>query len=337
MTSPRLLVRIALAAFLVFGTTAVSAQDNSIVVCGIPLNDPGALSFKDYLARAAAPRQRIDHDALAEMVQRPSVDWPEDVRSAVLPALAEFRGGNLPAMATRISRTADLPPKQIAFATTPHALELPFDPESPLCQDSAEASARTEAGYAVLLMERAQAAVLEEGMRLTTWQIASLEAEYDKYLFEGFPMFPWEAWANSVFLTKETVTQGPPRNAIVLLHPAAGVVGNIESGARSDAGGALSVEALGWIRYSRDYDKWYGVSLLAVFPTDRNAGYGVAFNYNAYKLGVTWHDDEASGHDGAAIFLGMDLLAFLDSKHREYDGYRKKLDETLKAVGGREQ
>jgi hypothetical protein len=332
----RLLVLFARAALLCFCAWPVHAQDNSIAVCGTPLNDPGALSFQNYLERATAPRASVDHTAVDAMVRGPSADWPQDIKRSVFSALESFQDGDLPATAIRISRTADLPPQQIGFNNTTHELDLPFDAESSLCQDPAEATARIEAGYVILLMERAHAAVLEEGVRLTTRQIVALEEEYDRYLFEGFPMFPWEAWANSVFLTKETIAQGPPRNAIVLLHPAAGVVGNMESDARSDVGGVLSVEALGWIRYSRDYDKWYGVSLLAVFPTDRNAGYGVAFNYKNYKLGVTWHDDKDTGHDGAAIFLGIDLLQVLDEKFRDYEGYKEKLDETLRSIGRQE-
>ena len=39
-----------------------------------------------------------------------------------------------------------------------------------------------------------------------------MEKVYDKYLFEGFPMFPWEAAVNSWFLTDKSIANGPPRN-----------------------------------------------------------------------------------------------------------------------------
>lgn len=323
-----------LVAAIAFSCSTITATaQNAVIVCGVPLDDPGLLSWDNYLESATEPRRSIDHVALSQIVQPLSSRWPQTVRISVLSALDSLRQGELRPAAIKISRTADLPPTQIGFANTPHAVELPFTAESALCRDPGEAAARIDAGYVILLVERAHAAVLGDRVLLAVDQIAALEEEYDRYLFEGFPMFPWEAWANGVLLTKDTVAQGPPRNAIVLLHPAAGFIGNVESGARSDVGGVLSIEPVGWIRYSRDYDKWYGLSLLAVFPADRNAGYGVAFNYRNYKLGVTWHDDESGEHDGAAIFLGVDLLQFLDSKHREYEGYKEKLERTLRSVG----
>ena len=49
-----------------------------------------------------------------------------------------------------------------------------------------------------------------------------------------------------------------------------------------------------------------------------------------------WHDDKDTGRDGAAIFLGIDLLQFLDEKFRDYEGYKEKLDETLRSIGRQE-
>jgi hypothetical protein len=241
--------------------------------------------------------------------------------------------GSLTGKALRISKTGALPPQQFGFPNTIHQIELPPDSRAPLCSDPAEAAARIDAAYAILLLERAHAAVLAADMKLTSDQISVLEAKYDRYLFDGFPMFPWEAWANGKFLTKSTIADGPPRNSLVLLHPGAGVVGSLKSSARSDTDGTLSIEALGWIRYRDDHESWYGASLLAVFPTDRDPGYGIALNYNLYKLGVTWHDDKDTGHDGLTLFLGMDFLQFVNEKYRTYQSYRRKVADTLNEVG----
>jgi hypothetical protein len=312
------------------------AQENSAIVCGTALDSPGSLSWQSYVGKAENPTEKIDHTVLRELATRRTDGWPEvvsDVKVAVSGALEAFQNNALPAASVRLSKSGDLPPKQFGFFATPHQLELPLAAESSLCQDERAATARIEAAYIILLMERAKAAVIAEGIALTAKQISDLEARFDKYLFEGFPMFPWEAWVNGALLTPKEIAKGPPRSSIVLLHPAAGAVAGVDSDSRSDTAAVLSVEALGWIRYSRDYDTWYGASLLAIFPTDRNIGYGVAFNFNNYKLGVTYHDDDQSNHDGFAIFLGMDLLQFIDEKHRKYEGYKDKLDKALRSVG----
>jgi len=113
------------------------------------------------------------------------------------------------------------------------------------------------------------------------------------------------------------------------MHPAAGVVGSVASGSKSDIGGTLSIEPLGWIHYSNDYQHWYGASLLAAFPSDRSAGYGIALNYNNYKLGVIWVSDSSGGHNGATIFIGMDLLQFVSKERRTYGGYMDRVKALL--------
>jgi hypothetical protein len=117
---------------------------------------------------------------------------------------------------------------------------------------------------------------------------------------------------------------------LVLAHPSAGFVTSIGSDTSSDAGGVLAIEPVGWIRYSKTYRHWYGTSLLAVFPTDRDLGYGVAFNYDNFKLGVTWHDDDDREHDGLALFFGFDLYQLVSDKKKSYEGYI----DTLKALKG---
>jgi len=309
------------------------AQSDAAIVCGKTLSAPGTLSWLSYLQRAADPTQQVDHDALAAMVHARSISWPTEIRHSVAGALQDFKSGDMPATALRITKTASLPVRQMGFQNTAYVIELPPDATARPCANAAEAAARIDAAYVIVLMERAQAAAIQHRMKLAADEIGELEQQYDRYLFEGFPMFPWEAWLNGKFLASNRIARGPPRNSIVFLHPAAGVVGSVESGTQSDVDGTLGVEALGWIRYDDSHRNWYGVSLLATFPTDREPGYGVAFNYNIYKVGATWHDDKGMGHDGWALYLGMDFLQFVNEKYRTYDAYREKVTKGLSELG----
>jgi hypothetical protein len=203
-------------------------------------------------------------------------------------------------------------------------VELPIDAGSALCTPSDLRKARIEFATVITGVGDAAGEAIAPGVERVAGRITELEQTFDRYLFEGFPMFPWEAAVNSLVLTKDHIAEGPPRYQIVLAHPAAGMVVSME-GNKSDMGATVSIEPVGFVRYTKDYRHWMGVSLLAVFPADRNAGYGIAFNYDMFKLGVTWHDDNTGDYDGAAVFVGLDLYKFLDAKYREYDGYRDRV------------
>jgi len=156
-------------------------------------------------------------------------------------------------------------------------------------------------------------------------RIRNLEESYDRYLFEGFPMFPWEAAVNSVFLTKKNIADGPPRNQMVFLHLGTGFEINTESMKKSEMGVVASVEPIGWIYYpvSKEYRSWWGIAALTTFRHDMGMGVGIAVHYNAFSLGATWHEKDVPGtHYGQPyIFLGIDLYRYLDAKNRQYEQY----------------
>lgn len=307
-----------LCSLFVSALAVAQGPDTNKVVCGDKIHLQTA--FAKVTVNPEAPR--VTYEALEAALAARVSRWPAAVRDKVDGAYsAMLEGGFAPAdfriedVGTGIRQT------QMAFPATAFQLQLPKEAGDALCSNGQEKAARKEAAEFVSTVAGAFGQLKAEDFRLAATQIGALEKLYDKYLFEGFPMFPWEAAVNSWLLTNERIADGPPRDAIVFLHPAAGVVSSVDSNSRSDLGGVLSVEPLGWVRYSDDYKSWYGVSLLAVFPSDREVGYGVALNYRNFKLGVTYHDDDEGQYDGAAIFFGMDLYQFLGEKQRSYQGY----------------
>jgi hypothetical protein len=295
------------------------------MVCGdkIHLQD----AFAAVKVDKNAPR--ATYAALEEVLNEHAGTWPAAIRTKVAGAYSDLLAGHF---APSDYRVDDLITtfRQVAFPNTAFELDLPKSADDPLCSTAIQKTARKEAAEFVITYNTAFGQLTSEEFKRAAMQISSLEKIYDKYLFEGFPMFPWEAAVNSWFLTDKSISNGPPRDAIVLLHPSAGVVSSVDSDSKSDLGGVLAIEPLGWIHYSADYETWYGVSLLAVFPGDREIGYGVALNYRNFKLGVSYHDDDTGQYDGAAIFFGMDLYQFLGEKQRSYKGYFKQLEEELK-------
>jgi hypothetical protein len=300
--------------------------DTGRVVCGEKIHLQGA--FGEVKIDPNAPG--TTSAALQKALNERASSWPTEVRNKVTGAYSAMVDADFAPSDYRVDDLGvSLQPKQVAFANTRFQLDLPKSNGDPLCGNSSEKDARKEAAEFVITFTGVFGQLTAPQFRLVAKRIETLEAVYDKYLFEGFPMFPWEAAVNSWFLAKERIAEGPPRDAIVVLHPAAGIVSSVDSDSKSDTGSVLSIEPLGWIRYSADYETWYGISLLAVFPADREAGYGVALNYRNFKLGVTYHDDDTGEYDGAAIFLGMDLYQLLGEKQRSYKAYFERVKQEL--------
>lgn len=319
----RLRVCILLAPFALWAGMA-----SGTTVCGAGITPYTAAQARQYEIGAKPPRP--DFSSLEALLVRDASKWPEDVARNISWALAALKGHRVGDKVFEMQKRGAFGGEQSAFSGTGHEVVFPVT-DTGSCQTNPLAL-RDAARY-VLLVYKVVADSRQYEFSLTATQIAVLEKQYDQYLFDGFPMFPWEAAVNGLFLTKETIAHGPPRNMLVLLHPAAGVVGAVGSGSKSDIGGALSIEPIGWIHYSADYSHWYGASLLTVFPTDRNVGYGIAFNYQHYKLGVVWVSGRSGGHGGATIFLGMDLLQFVSKEKRAYSGYLEKVKQLLGKAG----
>lgn len=319
-------LRDALIASLLFGLLQPALADT--IVCGTTLDLNSPLGWRSAKEAAADQDNRKALQILRQRAAKAAAEWPMPIATAASDAFAALDSGRDQIKNFNVGKSVvgdPLSPVQGAFFGQPYFVELPVEADSSLCSNPMDKKARVEFGTIIQGISDYDGAMMKPEIERVTATIAGLEREFDRYLFEGFPMFPWEAAVNSWFLTNKHLVEGPPRSQIVLVHPAAGLVASVAEDAKSDTGASLSIEPLGWVHYTKDYRHWMGVSALAVFPGDREPGYGVAFNYDMFKLGVTYHDDDTGEHDGAAVFIGLDLYKFLDAKYREYDGYRDRL------------
>jgi hypothetical protein len=297
------------------------------VVCGATVDANSPLGWTSAQAAAGNDDNAAALRILKERYHAAALTWPASIARPAAEAFAALDAGADKVANFEVTKSGQNPLalQQGVFHGQPYFVELPIDTQSPLCSPQEIKNARIQYATVIQGVSDAVGAFGAQAIGLAADRVVELEATFDRYLFEGFPMFPWEAAVNSWLLTRDHLVDGPPRQQIVLAHPAAGMVISSADDAKSDTGATLSIEPLGWVHYSKDYRHWMGVSLVAVFPADRDAGYGVAFNYDMFKFGVTWHDDDTGEHDGAAVFLGLDLYKFLDAKYREYDGYRDRV------------
>lgn len=333
--------RILLAAVLLWLPAAVLYAEPSVMVCGIELDTVTAFSWDDFKSgRGLQPLEDGNKQELYAVLEREllrvSFDWPEPFLREVISRFEELEQDQLaPAdwMLSEDERGAgSLIFQQYVFGGDKR-IWLPVEPGEDECKDSAEMrQARAEFAVFVNLVERSNAELLQQSRVVLNKGLAVIEQEYDRYLFEGFPMFPWEAAVNSRLLTDNRIANGPPRWQLAVLHPSAGVIGHVESNTDGDIGASLLIEPIGVVRYTRDYRHWYGLSVMASFPFDREPGIGIAMTYDQFKLGVTWHDDPDGRYDGAAVVLGIELYQFVGRHHKKYDGYKKRVDGYINRV-----
>lgn len=298
-------------------------------VCGIDLStidgyDWDNFKKEDSVAYALQTfRPALLANAMHEEAIRRSPEWPPLMGQKVVAAAQDVEDGAFDPSDFKVDKflAGGTRAQQFAFPQTDYQFELPPDNQSAICAPNPMAVARV--GKFIELVNQAYAATLTPAFTQSSVKFALLEKRYDKYLFEGFPMWPWEAWANGELLTDDIIASGPPRNQLAMFHPSAGILANVESDANNDLGANLMVEALGWVHYSEDYETWWGVSAAAVLPFDRNPGYGLAFTYKQFKLGVTWHDDD--DYDGIAMVLNLDFYQFISEKYKDYSDYLDKV------------
>ncbi len=328
--------RILLAAVLLWLPASVLYAEPSVMVCGIELDKVTAFSWDDFTSgRGLQPlkdgNKQDVYAALERELLGASIDWPESFLKEVIIRFEDLVQGKLVPTDWELredERGVDSLIYQWYVFHGDTRIWLPVESDENECKDSAEMrQARAEFAVFVNLLELSTAKLVQDSVVVLSKRLAMIEQEYDGYLFEGYPMFPWEAAVNSWFLTDNHIANGPPRWQLAVLHPSAGVIGQVASNTDGDIGASLLIEPIGVVRYTRNYKHWYGLSVMASFPFDREPGIGVAITYDQFKLGVTWHDDPDGRYDGAAVVLGIELYQFVGRQHKKYDGYKKRVED----------
>lgn len=331
--------RILLAAALLWLPAAILYAEPSDTVCGIELDKVTVFSWDDFKSgRGHMPLEDGNAQELYTALKRELVvtlaSWPATFSIKVLSRFEELEQGQIKPADWKLSKkervNGSLIYQWYVFGVDKR-IWLPWESSEDECRVSAEMrQARAEFAVFVKLVDRAVTQLLQSDRVAFSKGLAVIELEYDKYLFEGFPMYPWEAAVNSWLLTDKHIANGPPRWQLAVLHPSAGVIGHVASNTDGDIGASLLIEPIGVVRYTRDYNHWYGLSVMASFPFDREPGIGFALTYDQFKLGVTWHDDTDGRYDGAAVVLGIDLYQFVGRQAKKYDGYKNRVKNIYK-------
>ncbi|MEO0975465.1 MAG: hypothetical protein AAFX85_20435, partial [Pseudomonadota bacterium] len=200
-------------------------------VCGIAVSEVTAFEWDAFQATAADALVANDAQGVYRALKATALSqpWPIAFSGSVQARLDALIDGNLVPAAwvlTAEERNGNVFDKQFSVFSGTDKIWLPPKQEHEDCGAGEQARLARAEFYRFVQLVQTAVNELTDPARKAVWQrLGILEARYDKYLFEGHPMFPWEAAVNSWFLTDKHIANGPPRNQFTLLHPSAGLIG----------------------------------------------------------------------------------------------------------------
>ena len=119
----------------------------------------------------------------------------------------------------------------------------------------------------------------------------ALAARWDDYIDNSYSQLPWELFVNG--LGRSRRDWEPPGHQWIVLHPSAGVELDGLSWKNLTRVDVAVVEPLGYVRYNPKKTRYYGISTVATFASDRSAAVGGYLHlwYPQAKLGYVVRSD----------------------------------------------
>ncbi len=204
--------------------------------------------------------------------------------------------------------------------------ELVFD-----CDNEAPASLvdsdpqKASIGYAAYLVFVVLSKQLQAFDKYYSKQVSVRADEYEGYLKDGLPMWPWELAVNGWGQDYKDLFTEAPRWQWVVARPSAGLELVWPNRKEANLEASLGIEPLGFVRYTdKNFRNWWGLSTLVVLGTDDNgAGLGGLIRYNNYSLGIVKREDI----DDIYLFLSFDLYGKLGDTQSRISEAEEELEQ----------
>jgi hypothetical protein len=149
---------------------------------------------------------------------------------------------------------------------------------------------------------------------------------WDNFNKQGYSQYPWELFLNGLWTIKPS-TLVPPRSQWVLLHPAVAIevsAPQIRDFRRLDI---ISIEPLGYLRYSSDRRSYGGVSLLVTLSATADPGYGLLAHFGKTgKLGYTYHPRDVEGRSRHGVVFSIDLYKLIAGVPQKLQDVRTRIE-----------
>ena len=123
-------------------------------------------------------------------------------------------------------------------------------------------------GYASYLVFTVLSEQLEAFDLYYNERVANRADEYERYMNNGLPMWPWELVVNSWGESYKDLLQSAPQWQWIVARPGAGfeVIWPNQQDANIEA--SVGIEPIGFVKYQdSSYKKWWGVSALVTLGT----------------------------------------------------------------------
>ncbi len=170
-------------------------------------------------------------------------------------------------------------------------------------------------------------------MEATNLVIAQARDDWKAFMENAVgDQFVWEtifnSWAANHLPPIAGTLSTPPRFQLRIVHPTPVVVYSTLGGIEAEP--RLAVELFGVRRFGRDYAPNGGVSLIGIFPSDRDqgTGWGLLLTRKRFSFGITKQEFN-NGEDIVALVFGIDLAAQLQNQQ---GGLRERIDNKLSHI-----
>jgi hypothetical protein len=157
---------------------------------------------------------------------------------------------------------------------------------------------------------------------------------WDNYGERGYSQYPWELAINGLWFDAASIN--PPRWQLIVAHPALSLEFrtrdlHLDELVRSNT---VTLEPIGFIRYSSTFVNYVGVSALLSLPSEERVGAGVLAHIGTYgKIGyVFWRSRDETGRRDPALIISADLYQFLAAMPTRL---RSEKERALRLVRGR--
>lgn len=142
--------------------------------------------------------------------------------------------------------------------------------------------------------------------------LSRYDQQWTRLVTSGYSQYPWEVLINGAL--PQSDAWGPSKHQLIAGHPFAGVgVGNVgnQDGERAFAAAVVGVEALGYLRYVRDFRYHFGVALAATSPnlTWSHRGVGPTLHLAGVALGYGYGLRSDQQH---TVYMIIDVTRSID-------------------------
>lgn len=160
--------------------------------------------------------------------------------------------------------------------------------------------------WSALSMHAVLSTYVQPALESTAAALAGLSQRWDAYS-EGYSQLPWELALNSRRYDMVKQRYQPPTFQLVALHPSAGV--QLAGATPRDVRriDVAMLEVVGFVRYSSDYQRYWGFSALGTVATSASPTYGVLAHlwWPNMAAGVTFGAEKGSARPSYVVSVDL--------------------------------